>query len=543
MSAPGNFDISGWTVQAQSLFYDGNYPFSVRPPINSNTIYMGIPNPTFTTTELNALGYSPWPYDPRTLVAPTAPVSWTGDVAGFYFIQAGGTNVGNGFPGDARAKLPNTLAAGDVVVISGDVADGGTVTANGTSGSPCWIISDTTTAGRFIAPSDPSGQYTWSGTHLLIDGVDMFCTGRTGTITRVTSMSFWTLRNAAWYGDRTSSQQGIGWDTGSDHCMAYKANLYDWGNWDSAFDDNRHGIKVSGANNFWVIDCQLHDITNDGVQVGDTNTPTVQWGFLAGNTCYNNAQTGLWTKNAYFLFFSQNDVSAHIDAPAGAGDYVSIGGQYDFGDVWWLGNTCHGLGGGLNIASPNATQAQGLRYVVSNLFYDITNPNFDFTNPHSAHTITDRNSTQDSNIINNTIVNCHAGIASPYSGKTVLGNAIDTVTAANALQLFLAIGGASAVDYNAYAGTAAVDYNSIAGFSALTAAGLETNGVENATLTYQNAAGQDYTPAVGSDALETNALHAVYATFEAKYGFSIFEDMNGTTRPVGLWDRGAIERP
>jgi len=543
MTVPGDLDISGWTKQAESIFYTGSYPFSVRPPINANTIYMGVPAPTFSTPELVALGYSAWPYDPRTLVAPTAPASWTGDVAGFYFIQAGGTNVGNGFPGDARNKLPDVLAAGDVVVISGDVADGGTVTANGTSGSPCWIISDTTTPGRFILPSHPTGQYTWAGTHLIMDGVDGFMSGGTGTITAVTGISHFTIRNSAWYGDRVGSMQGFAVSS-ADHVMFYNNNIYDWGFWASTVDDNRHGIKVSdNVNNLWVIDNQLHDITNDGIQCGDTNTPNIKLVFIGGNTGFDNAQNVIWLKNCYDVIISQNDGSNHIDAPAGAGDYSVFGSQYDVANIWWLGNVAHGVGGTLAIASPNATQVQGPQYVIGNLFYDSTNPNYDYTNPHSTAVITDRNSTWPSNIINNTIVNCHAGIASPYTGKVVQGNLIGIPTNANALQLFIAIGGASDINYNAYEGVARVDYNGASGFAGLTAAGFETNGQENANLTYQNAAGGDYTPAVGSDALETNALHAAYATFSARYGFDILDDMKGTTRPVGLWDRGAIERP
>jgi hypothetical protein len=282
------------------------------------------------------------------------------------------------------------------------------------------------------------------------------------------------------------------------------------------------------------------------VQVGDTNTPNIKLIFIAGNECYNNAQTGLWLKNCYDVILSTNHVHDHIDDPSGAGGEYMLGGQYDFGNAWWINNELSGAGSGMMIASSNGTQAAGARYFIGNLLHDITSVSYDPNNSHSPAAISDRNSTNAMIVVNNTVWNCHAGYASPYANRTVVGNIFGAANFSGAAQMFLYSGSGHTVNYNKYQGAATVKYNgtTLGGYSLLTGAGLEASGSQNANITFVNSGAGDYTPASGSDAIDAaGTIQAAYSAFQSRYGFTIWTGRNGVDRPLsGLVDCGAYER-
>jgi len=499
--------------------------------------YVGIPYPTQTTDELQELGYVPWPYDPATITVPALPSPWTSDHGGFYYVQAGGTSTSNGNPVTPRATIPTALAAGSVVIVSGDVGANNqniTITASCTSVAPCFIHG--VNGGRLTA-----NEYVLAGTHLIVDDMDGYFDANYGSSITITG-SFITVRNGDFSNAPGISRQGFG--ISGTNVMIYNNAIHDFGNWDSPTDDNRHGIKIdNNGNNFWIIDNTFHDITNDGVQCGDVNTPNIKLGFIAGNTAYDNAQTGLWVKNCYDIVISTNILHDHINDPSGAGANAFLGAQYDFGNVWWVNNELYGYGGGFIIGSSNGTQSQGPRYFIGNLLHDLTNDTYEVNNSHSPAAITDRNSTYSTYIINNTIENVHAGYSSPYSGRIIIGNTFSSVNTGGAAQMFLFSGSGHTINYNLYEGSAAVKFNgtTLGGFSLLTDAGLEANGAESATLTYVNAATGNYTP-TGTAIDAAGTINAVYADFQTRYGLSIATDRRGTARPQNAaMDAGAYE--
>lgn len=501
--------------------------------------YVGIPYPTQTTTELEALGYTAWPYDPALITVPALPDPWTSDHGGFYYVKAGGTSTSNGNPVTPRATIPTTLAAGSVVIVDGDV--GGlqtlTFTANCTAVAPCFIHG--VNSGRLTATA-----YTLAGSHLILDDIDGYFDDGSGSAISI-SGNYITVRNGDFSNIQSGGVSRGGFGLSGHHSMLYNNVIHDIGNWASATDDNRHGVKVdSGGSLFWIINNTFHDITNDGVQVGDTNTPTVTLGFVAGNIAYSNAQTGLWNKNCYDVIFSTNTLHDHVDDPAGAGGHYFAGGQYDFSNVWWINNNLYGYGGGFYIGSNNGTQTQGPRYFVGNVIHDVTNDTYDVNDSHSPAAFTDRNSTQPTYVVNNTFENNHAGYASPYSTRIVIGNTFSSITASGAAQIFLFSNTGHTANYNLYEGTAGVKFGSstLGGFSLLTGAGLEANGAESATLTYVNAGTGDYTP-TGTAIDAAGTIHAVYSDFQTRYGLSIATDRLGTTRPQNaIMDAGAYEK-
>ncbi|MDH5512401.1 MAG: hypothetical protein OEY27_04220 [Gammaproteobacteria bacterium] len=90
-----------------------------QPPI-------GIPQPAFGINEQ----------------APALPDPWNSNISGFYFVQSGGNNSGNGYPGNPRGTIPSTLAAGSVVILSGTYTEkhgNNPINAAGTAAKPVYI--------------------------------------------------------------------------------------------------------------------------------------------------------------------------------------------------------------------------------------------------------------------------------------------------------------------------------------------------------------------------------------------------------------------
>jgi len=104
--------------------------------------YSGVPYPTETTSQLEALGYTAWPYDPCLLQPTDLPSPWTTNTAGFHFVENGGVDGGNGNPTSPAGSLPTSPSAGDVIVISdtGGNLSAENVSYTGTSVSPIFIV-------------------------------------------------------------------------------------------------------------------------------------------------------------------------------------------------------------------------------------------------------------------------------------------------------------------------------------------------------------------------------------------------------------------
>ena len=155
---------------------------TAAPPTGLNS-WVGVPDPTSTTTELEALGYEAWATEPRTRAAPSRPDPWTSNQTGFYYISNTGTNSGNGYPGDPAGPgdIPTAPPAGSLIVIDGHVEISGTLGltwSNGTEANPIFLVGNT---GRDTDRLSFSGSNNMGITadHMYMDGLTVNRRGST----------------------------------------------------------------------------------------------------------------------------------------------------------------------------------------------------------------------------------------------------------------------------------------------------------------------------------------------------------------------------
>lgn len=534
-----NFSQSGRAADWIQVADDG---VVIPPGPEGPWSYVGIPY----VTDGNLIT-SAWPYDATddsTLAAPALPSNWTGDVAGFYYVDnntgSSGPTFGN--PSAPLDKIPRIIPAGSVVVMAGGIYDVNhespdTITFQGTSANQSWLIADNPSA-----PPICRGKWEVKGTHGIIQDIDA-ASASFGTDTdqmgiSIEEASYITVRRCDWGGN--IAQGGWGVKTSS-FIYIYDCDIHDCGNLNPASDIDEHGINLVTSDDIWVIKSRIHHVSGDSVQIGgqDGDGPTsLNRVYVAGNTCYSNRQTGLWVKEATDVIISSNIVYDMINGAFA--DALCYGGQYDHDNVWIVNNIGYNSWGGVKFAGGSGNQ-----YIIGNLFYDlIASPGFSETNPYNSHAI----SVWAGNnwVINNTIQNCHAGISVTGSKNiTSENNLIGNTTLAGGSLAFFEDPANKVSDHNFYQGppslfryTNSSIERTLADFQTQ---GWDANSQQDTVVGFTDEANNDFTLAVGSPCIGTGKLSSVYATFLARYGDSIAIDIIGTPRPTSSPSIGAYE--
>ena len=550
-------------------------PTAKRPsPSAQAWSYVGIPYPTETTTELTALGYTAWPYDPCTLTVPSHPDGWVTPTAGYYYVNrsGGGSDSGNpyGSVGSPRATIPRPVPAGSVVYIAGtyDYNQGGIVWVQGNGTSATWSANS---AGPvFITGNGTLNSASKSivyGDHIIVDGAaGLTC----AHLVQVASESagydstYITLRNLTMdLANKEVSAISLNDDaSASHHYMVYNCDLSNGGNINSATDDDRTGIQVTGGTTeIWVIDTNISTFSGSGVQfIGGNAVDGVhnERGFVGGCDVYRVRQAGIWVKFGTDIVFSSNTVHNIIDTPWSVSK--GMGAQYEPEGLWLINNHIYtanedvnigpadgdGIKYGIRVPSTYAPPPTLSVYAIGNLIHDtVGNPGGTDSWDPCAINIVGGGSRY---IINNTIYNCASGIhIASNSGTTeVYNNIISTLTDAQGKQLYTE-GSTPDCDYNRFYDASgevyrrvSTDYTTLADWR--TASGGDANSTEG-DPGFTNAAGGDFTlTAELAGQADTSLPTDVYQIFESRFGLDIRVDRAGTVRPQGSWTIGAYER-
>ncbi len=489
---------------------------------------------------------------------PALPGSWTTSTTNFYYVRGGGTQSGNGFPGNPRGSIPNPIPAGAVVVLDNTTPLTGTqFTLNfaGTSSAKSWLISSgrvgLTGAGQ--AEIRYTGDTMIYGTYFIIDGIDLH-----SNTTQGSSVSFgdWDgSPQASFAAMRNSTIRGNGQSKGSNNSNAisrasnlviYNTDVRDQGNWQFVGADvDCHGLSGFGGSDIWILDSRFYHNQGDGIQINSgapnqSSANGVQRVYIGRNEFYENLQTGAWVKNGQDIIFSQNTFRNHKNG--GGSAPINTGGQYLFTRVWWIYNLIYDGTEGIGIASDNGVTFTRDIYIVGNVIVN-----------HSANAIFDR---QGNNVyvVHNTIANYGTGFsASPNSflnlriennifwGRSGSGGYdIETESTSIAEKIKRNIFPASprwSLDSILYTSLSSMQNadstNRQSNFSATNPLFVSptTTGIGN------------WRVAAGSPAIDNGALISdVYATFQSLYGLNIRLDREGGVRPAGTaYDIGAYE--
>src|SRR5438067_2960900 len=265
---------------------------SARPALAQWTPPIGIPAPSFGIVEN----------------APAVPNPWTVQVSGFYYVDAtqpAATDSSNTFgtPGRPRQTIPTFLPGGSVVELHGtydaDHSSPRTIVAAGSALAPVYIRGASTAARPLIR-----NEWQVKGTYVILENLEFgpLDTITTGDLVMLAPVNHGVIRHSELHGNPNGGGMGVvSWDgSQNSNTVVWDVNIHDNGDLVSNFDQDTHGIAVSGyVDHLWVLDSQLVRNSGDGIQInaGQLQTTTHQI-YDGRNTAYGNRQSGFWSKQA-----------------------------------------------------------------------------------------------------------------------------------------------------------------------------------------------------------------------------------------------------
>ncbi len=466
------------------------------------------------------------------------------------------TNNAFGTAAKPRMTIPTRPMAGSVIEVHGGPYGPAEIIliVQGTVDRPIFLrgINKPRIAGKLTVYSSTGVE----STYMILDGLDIY---KVWVLAPASHLSY---RNNDIHGDATNG--GVGIDSyNSAYCnhdlVFYNNVIHDNGDWQASYDQDCHGIALERyTSNVWIVDNEFYHNSGDGVQINAQSQalmPYTHHIYLGRNLSHENKQSGMWTKQATDVIFSQNTVWGM--RPIGATPSAfgpGMGFQYGPERVWFLYNhiydCCFGISSGSTSGLGNGQDT----YCIGNLIHDIHHdPNYAYTPTTSwsnaAFTLV---GTINKYLVNNTMVNCDAGINSPGGGSLVMANnIISNITEGQGNHIFVEVGttaAASSVMSTLFYqggdparirwGTGTV--YSLPGFQA--AFGSQTAGCLTGNPVFADAAAGNYRLLAGSPAIDKGIVSGVYATYQQLYGLNINVDYAGTARPQGAgWDMGAFE--
>ncbi len=522
---PGYMGSPGLTSFANSILYGGG---GAPPPAANDQIYPGIPHPTYTNAQLNALGYVVWPTDTTVKTGatrPTLPSPWNSNTPNFYYVEQGGGNANEGYPGNPRGTIPDPIPAGAVVCVNGaysqSFSDPANLTFNGTSANPAWLMGYNTGARPvFSQRMEVDGQ--WG----IIDNINFDWNNNAVAIFR-NHGSFMTMRNMILDGDSVSGgTYSQGDDAIWDNVTVTNAKV------GAGEGGERHGCK-NIASRVWFIDCAYNNNNGDGIQSGSNVGDTYKLVFCGGCSFDGNRQTGFWVKSGFDHIVS-NCTGQNATVPSGASTGTPFGSQYGTDYYWILFSTGFNSEVGFARIASSSGGVGVNNYLIGNLSY----------NCGSDTTQTD-NYTDSAvglwggakAVVHNTFVDQDGGLYKVNSLTTACyGNIFGDPNISDARNIWINETTSLVSDYNVFENTASLASNGAGTEQTLaqwrTATGQDANSVEaaTATLNFVNAASRDYHITAGSAAAINSGKHQAYIDFQNRYGLDIYVDRDGVAR-------------
>lgn len=529
-----------------------------------------------------------WPYDPCTIATPT----FVGGANQYYIDTENGDdstagNSGRGSVSSPRRSVPNvsgeiwTLNEGDQIFITANstlwsAATDRTITANGTSTNPCWII------GVGGKPTYGGDKFFLNGQHILIDNLNFQATDGATRIKFGESIGgpvqYACMRHCKVEGLGTGGSgknTAIGGNgnatTPSAFVVIYQCEIFNFGRWDRPNADgvDRHGIQpFAYAHYWWIIENEIYHMEGDSIQVGSSNFNNGDYAYrphyiyIAGNDFYENYENSIDNKNCYHVIASQNNIHGFYNDYKSANNVAFILANDSEGWLasyqWAIFNNIWDSAVGIKVASNAAelldgstppSQLVGQRaFVLGNRITDVNNgiildarsTSPDGTNPPS------RTWAEEVFIEDNTF---------EVTGKSLRQDRVSLGTGQGATYKFAGnlvystnAGGTTEVDMNNDGDNARIVINNLIyqtqGSVTLTTGSYSTfsGNVLNQDPLLASINGDDFRITEDSPAVGISEESSTYALFLSMYGINIQVDYDENIRPRdGTWDAGAYE--
>jgi len=523
---------------------------------------------------------------------PPLPDPWTGEVSNFWYIdnthpnatdtvQSGESNPRHGYPDKPRKTIPVNwgLGPGDVVIIAdGDYYPGSWVRiyGGGTADNPVFI--------RGLYPHVRPRIHTQLSLLGASNGYIIFEYLVLPAMYVLAPAHHISIRHCEATGQGGSAIMIYDNSGNTAHdIVVYNSLIHDNGDWLADYDQDCHGVAVANdAQYIWILDNEMYRNSGNGVQVNAQNASlqaTTHHVYIGRNVSHHNKQSGLWTKFADHVIFSQN--RCYAARPVGASPSSpgeGLGGQYGPAHVWMLFNEIYDCDNGIRFSTDSGPGGVGYGqniYIIGNLIYNIHHSTVDVTGNYAVAGGTSYNPNDawgpgkgiaiwhpaaTKHIVGNTIYDVDGGIAVVrHNNRVVVANNI--IAGVND-----AVGGQTphlhvehdssasvmTVYNNLFEGPARIKWGydstlyDVAGFESRYGSQAWNNlegdpGFVNPGTPSLVSGGLQISP--GSVAIDAGVTYEAFQDFRNLYGFDIAIDISGTNRPQGgAWDLGAYER-
>lgn len=515
--------------------------------------------------------------------APARPSPWTGQVAGYYYIDryhaaATDTNNAYGTPTTPRKTIPTSLQAGDVVEIHG-VYDAFassrlTINGNGTAERPIYIRG----TGRDDMARIP-GEVRPVGSYIIMEHLNL-----SGGKMNILAPDHHIVLRHSEVSNRVSTGISVGsWLEGQEKAtdvVIYNNRIRDLGkfNADGTFQQvefDAHGVLCfTMSQRVWIMDNHIYRCQGDSVQLSRTGGNAEQAAaediFIGRNHMHHTGEEGLDFKVPRHVVASQNLMYGFIPtAISGVGGGSGGGGVVMHDDtantaypypreVWMLLNEITDAGFGMLLFAGDDI------FVYENVIYDIKDyfptayvDGSPWKNGAGLRVVGSRRTY----LANNTISDCALGIGLRVTANmnfqcqnnilcnmktqqnfhmAVLPEGTGSATAlANSLMSYNLMHQAGGTVKIRWSG---VTYD-VAGFLA-GAPGLAGfgQGCLEAAPTFASMPARDYDLLGGSPAIDAGTDPGLDDLFSTAYGTQLKVAQGGVARPQGGgWDMGAYE--
>jgi len=344
---------------------------------------IGIPKPEFGIEETVDMYIGQQYTFSDTRGTTTYPTSSRGDPYTHYVNNTPGLNCTDtendyGTEANPRCTIPRPLPEGSVVEVHNGADPNGfgkaLINGVGTAEKPIFV------RGIDMPRLDFKGEIGFYGDskYIIVEGISFFGFGIYGRQEpTVFETSYISVRNCDFEGSETSNGgiglYGIGNDNHEHDIVIYNNTIHDSGVWDplvATGDQDFHGIGVAAKVSYlWVVDNEMYHQSGDGIQInaGTANQATTHHIYVGRNIAHHNKQSGLWTKQAVDVIFSENEIYGHRTSSSSSGS--GTGFQYAVERVWFLYNRIYDNEAGISVGSNSGMGFGTESYYIGNLIY------------------------------------------------------------------------------------------------------------------------------------------------------------------------------
>lgn len=460
-----------------------------------------------------------------------------------------------GTPSAPRLTMPtaSSLVAGDVVQVRGGTYSMGAnyaISGTGTAVNPIFVTGPLTGTKPLF---NVNGTRSWAmnGSYIITQYVDYY-NGDQDFVALGGDHNV--LRHCEITGTGTSvdgSGAAIS-ASNSSYCVAAYNTIHDCGDWQSATENDLHGLGVPGKSagvavqwdHLWYLHNTVYHMGGDGCGNGHDNDHVGHDLYIGGNLFYDCRENGIDLKEIHNIVISENEVyGMHtVDTAAGEGIVVHYGPTTGDGpyNCWILNNYVHDCDMAIVSTGVQDTGSYPGSWWIGNLIVNCSNAGLD--PDRGGGTL---------RCYHNTVVGCGVGIGAGLGSgsptaweskgniyydcdKHVLANNSTNTACATFNNDLMYQGGANlAIEWDT------VTYTSLSAFKNATG---QENSNQQADPLFVNAAGGNYRLSVGSPAINNGYdMSSVETTFQAAFGETLLVDIAGNARPNGVWDIGAYE--